>query len=74
MKMPPCEKDCPRREPGCHARCQSYISWSEEREKVKEKRRKEDLEVRAFYKQRDVRYYKEQRHHNKGKKAKYHGK
>lgn len=71
-KAQPC-KDCQRREVGCHSRCQSYISWSEWFQKEKEKHRDDD-ELRAFYRQKDYRYYREQRNHNKGQKAKYHGK
>lgn len=74
MTAPPCTKDCPRREPGCHARCQSYLSWSETHEKEKAQRHEgEGYEASCYYRQRDLRMYQMQKR-KKDKHAKYHGK
>ena len=29
MVKPPCERDCPRRTVGCHARCAPYLAYEE---------------------------------------------
>lgn len=29
MVKPPCERDCPRRAVGCHARCAPYLEYEE---------------------------------------------
>lgn len=29
MVKPPCERDCPRRTVGCHARCAPYLEYEE---------------------------------------------
>ena len=38
----PCYK-CESRYPGCHAKCEKYISWSKEHEIIKDKKAKEKL-------------------------------
>lgn len=69
----PCRRDCENREPGCHARCAAYISWSEQHEKEKALRHDEGYEASCYYKHRDARMYKLQKS-KKDKHAKYHGK
>ena len=29
MVKPPCERDCPRRAVGCHAKCELYLEYEE---------------------------------------------
>lgn len=29
MVKPPCERDCPRRTVGCHAKCELYLEYEE---------------------------------------------
>ena len=29
---PPCERDCPRRTAECHARCEPYLEYEEEKQ------------------------------------------
>ena len=29
MVKPPCERDCPRRTVGCHAKCATYLEYEE---------------------------------------------
>ena len=29
MVKPPCERDCPRRTVGCHAKCAPYLAYEE---------------------------------------------
>ena len=37
----PCMKDCPRREPGCHAKCEAYQRYAAARAEIYEARAKE---------------------------------
>ena len=32
----PCVKDCPYRSPVCHAECEAYALWAEERKRSRE--------------------------------------
>ena len=36
----PCEKDCPKRSPTCHAKCKEYIDWQQNHLKEQERIRK----------------------------------
>lgn len=36
IKKPPCGKNCPDREVGCHSTCEPYIKWEQEHHQKKE--------------------------------------
>lgn len=46
MKEAPCKK-CPHRTIGCHAECERYKAWVEEREAEKEELRRKKREYHA---------------------------
>jgi hypothetical protein len=43
MLKSPCSKECKERNPECHISCDKYKEFSEERKKISENRRKENL-------------------------------
>lgn len=49
-----CCKDCPEREVGCHAVCEKYLAFHEERtktlERIREARKKDDAYIDYFLK------------------------
>ena len=46
MKLTPC-KDCKDRKVGCHAVCQKYISWQNERKELQKKQQKENVYIKS---------------------------
>ena len=50
----PCKEGCPNRTPGCHDKCESYITWKKEhldKKAVILENRKKQSEATAFFKQ-----------------------
>ena len=51
---PPC-LDCEERTVGCHAACDSFIQWSEQRKKQREERNKSiTLNSQAYFRKREA--------------------
>ena len=52
MKKPPC-KDCQKRAPGCHGKCEGYIAfqkkWAKEKEWLKKKNGPVASDIRTQY-------------------------
>lgn len=47
-----CCKDCPDRYPGCHGKCEKYISQRAEYDKLKEERRKKAEISQGLYEEK----------------------
>lgn len=58
MRKTPCVKDCPDRQPGCHAKCEKYLAWKAEREELLQKIHKDSTLLDGKRKQRDRYYYR----------------
>lgn len=61
----PC-KDCDSREIGCHAKCEKYLAFAEERESVRKKNHEEVMKnVYSKSYLKNIAYYSEKRQHKR---------
>ena len=57
----PCAKDCPERNASCHASCEKYIAYREQKDAELEARNKAVSVICDIYTARKERYWKEVR-------------
>ena len=50
MKEFICQSDCPNRKPGCHSFCEKHKKYQEEKEMLKEAKRKDNLKHQVIEK------------------------